>query len=248
MKNENEKNEIVAQEESTEVALSPEQEAKALLDEASKGVQEILKFNEDHFHVRGELVPVGTRYYAHPTSWERQWVRFDDNKVTERIRIRVATKKLLPARNRLSDPQLEDTDNDPWSNQNVVAFENVETGNLAAFTTQSNGGRMAIEELVKTWSKAVLAGKARGLPIVELQISSFKSSKKGYQRDVPRPAFPIVDWENPEPAAVPAPAPTIIPPELKKPEQRPVLGDDEELAPAEETSSRFDMMDDEIPF
>jgi hypothetical protein len=240
---EDQERKIVLREESTEVALSPEQEAKALLDEASKSVHQILKFNEDHYHIRKEPVPTGTRYYAHPANWERQWIRFDDDKVTERIRVRVVTKKLLPSRDKLSDPELENTDNDPWSNQNVIPFENTETGELAAFTTQSIGGRMAIEELVKAYSKAVLAGKSRGLPIIELRISSFKSGKKGYQRDVPRPDFPIVDWENPESA--PAPAPTIIPPEMEKAKAGPkhIDEDDGDFSPADDPQ-----MDDEIPF
>jgi hypothetical protein len=232
--------ELALQEGSTEVVMSREEEAKAFLDEASKGMQAILKFKEDHFHIRGEEVPLGTRYYAYPANWERQWIRFDDDKVTERIRVKVSTRKLLPARNRLSDPQLEDSDKDPWSLQNAVPFENVETGELATFTTSSVGGRMAIEEMVAAYSKAVLAGKARGLPIIELQIGSFKS---GFKRDVPRPAFPIVDWENPGPAAASA-KPTIIPPEPKKAKAVDV---DDEFAPAEEPSSGDDM-DDAIPF
>jgi hypothetical protein len=196
-----EKVELALREESTEVALSSEAEAKALFDEASKNAQAILKFKADHYHIRNEPVELGTRYFAHPGNWERQWIRFDDHKVTERIRVKVSSKKPLPGRNTLSDPQLEDTDRDPWTLQNVIPFENVETGELVTFTSSTYGGKMAIEEMVKAYAKAVLGGKARGLPIIELQISSFRSS---FDSDVPRPSFPIVDWENPEPIATSA--------------------------------------------
>jgi hypothetical protein len=82
--------EVALREETTEV-VSAEEEAKALLDEASKGGgQTLLKFRGDRsepYHIRDKEVPLGTRYYAHPANWERQWIRFDDDKVTERIRV-----------------------------------------------------------------------------------------------------------------------------------------------------------------
>jgi hypothetical protein len=226
------KNLTVKEEENTEVALSPQEEAKALLDEASKGaVSALLKFKQDHFHIRGEAVPLGTKFYAYPGNWERQWNRFDDGKHTDQIRVQVKTKKPLPPRNKLSDPHLADTDKDPWSLANVIPLENVETGQVVLFTTQSVGGRIAIDEMVMAYSKAVLAGTARGLPIIELRIGTFASS---YNKDVPRPDFPIVDWEHAD--ATPA-APTIIPPEPKKqPKQSP-----KDFASADD-------FDDEIPF
>ena len=226
-----EKAELALREENTEVALSSEAEAKALYDEASKGMQSILKFKEDHYHIRNEPVELGTRYFAHPGNWERQWIRFDDNKVTERIRAKVSTKKPLPGRNTLSDPQLEDTDKDPWTLQNVIPFENVETGELVRFTSSAFGGKMAIEEMVKAYAEDVLGGKARGLPIIELQIGSFRSTK--FNTNVPKPDFPIVGWENAE-CAAPA-APEVIPPEPKNKKTKAVVVNDDDL-------------DDDIPF
>jgi hypothetical protein len=88
-------NELISQEESKEVALTPEQEARNLLDEASKSAHAILKFKEDHYHIRDLPVPCGTPYLAYVGSWERQWICFRDKKVVERIRVRVATKKPL---------------------------------------------------------------------------------------------------------------------------------------------------------
>lgn len=238
---EDKKDVAVLEDGSTEVALTPEQEAKNLLDEASKSSgQPLLKFRgdqEEPFHVRDDIVPLGTRFYAYPSAWERQWVRFDDDKVTDRIRVRVATKKLLPARNTLSDPQLEDTKEDPWSFQNVIPLESVNDGTIMLFTSSSVGGKIAIEQLAKAASEAVLAGKARGLPIIELKVGSFKS---GYGKDVDRPDFPIVDWENPDPNAAMKTAPEIIVPEKKKAK---VIADDFE----DDAPSKSDM-DDEIPF
>jgi hypothetical protein len=216
---------------STDLVLSPQEEAKALLDEANKSAQVILKFKEDHFHIRDEPVELGTRYYAHPVHWERQWLRFHENKVTERIRVKVSTKKLLPGRNTLSDPELEGTKEDPWTLQNVIPLENVETGELVTFSSSTAGGKIGIEGLVRAYAKAVLAGKARGLPIIELKIGSFRS---GYGKDVPCPDFPIVDWENPETAA--SVVPEVIPPQPKNP-KRPL---DHDAVGSE--------LDDDIPF
>jgi hypothetical protein len=153
-------------------------------------------------------LPNGTRFYAHPAHWERQWIRFDEDKVTERIRVKVTTRKSLPERKALSNPELEDTKEDPWSLQNILPLENVETGELVLFTSSTTGGKIGIEELAKAYSEAVLNGTARGLPIIELGPGTFPSS---FGKEVPRPAFPIVDWENAE-CAAPA-APEVIPPE-----------------------------------
>jgi hypothetical protein len=210
-----------------EIALSPEQEARALLEEASKGVQMILKFKEGYFHIRGEKVLLGTRYLAYVPNWERQWIRFDDNKVTERVRVRVATRKSLPPRNKLSNPELEDTDNDPWSLQNVLPLEDIETGQLLTFVTQTAGGRMALEELAAKYSKDVLAGTAQGLPIIELRTNTFPSS---FGTNVQKPLFKIAEYEM-------SPKQTVLPPEK--------LNNNIEDDPAFE---RDDDMHDEIPF
>jgi hypothetical protein len=242
MKDEDEKRTEVAtqQESGTELALSPQEEARALLDEASQGAHALLKFKEGIFHIRGEEVPLGTRYYAYPANWERQWLRFDDGKLTKKIRVRVATKKLLSARSKLSDPHLEGSDKDPWSLHNVVPFENVETGQLVTFTTQTVGGKIGIDEMVAAYSKAVLKGTARGLPIIELRVLSFRS---GYQKDVQRPDFPIVDWENPATSA----EPTIIPPQAKQ--QHHVHHDAHHHDADDEVSSPVqEDMENKIPF
>jgi hypothetical protein len=137
-----------------------------------------------------------------------------------------------------SDPQLEGADDDPWTLFNVLPLENVETGELMTFSSSTAGGKIGIEELVRAFSKAVLTGKARGLPIVALQIGSFRSA---YGKDVLRPDFPIVGWENPEPTAEPV-APEIIPPEPKKNRTKAVVDDDD----ADKKASSD--LDDEIPF
>jgi hypothetical protein len=54
---------------------------------------------------------------------------------------------------------------------------------------------MALNELAKAYSDAVLGKTARGLPIIELAVDTFTSS---YKKVVQRPAFPIVEWEMPE--------------------------------------------------
>jgi hypothetical protein len=226
---------------STEIALSPEQEARALLEEASKGVQVILKFKEGYFHIRGEKMPLGTRYLAYVPNWERQWIRFDDNKVTDRIRVRVATRKLLPGRNTLSNPELEDTDNDPWSLQNVLPLEDIETGQLLTFVTQTAGGKMALEELAAKYSKDVLAGTAQGLPIIELRVNTFKS---GFSTEVQKPLFKIAEWEM-------SPKQTMLPP---KNLSNNIEGDPATIEQPAFGVPRFpgagnsDDMDDEIPF
>jgi hypothetical protein len=176
----------------TNVALSLEEEAKALLDEASQGSVQLLKFKEGHFHIRGEEVPLGTRFLAYVPNWERQWILFEDNKVADRHRVRVSTRKLLPARDKLSHPELADTDKDPWSRQDVLPFENIETSELLTFVTGTAGGRIALDALARDYAKAVLSKTAQGLPIIALKVDTFTS---GYGKEVPRPSFSVIAWE-----------------------------------------------------
>jgi hypothetical protein len=130
----------------------------------------------------------------------------------------------------------------------VLPLENVETGIVVMFTTSTAGGRIAIEELVTDYSTRVLKGTARGLPIIELQIGSFSSKK--FEKAIPRPAFPIVGWENPDPATVTPTEPTIIPPEPKPAKPRTIANDvlEEFNAVEEAPPKRSSDMDDEIPF
>jgi len=113
---------------------------------------------------------------------------------------------------------------------------------LVTFTSSTFGGKKGIEEMVKAYAKAVLGGKARGLPIIELQIGSFRS---GYGKDVPCPSFPIVGWENPEPITAPA-APEIIPPEPKQKTKSVVDENEDEFGPDDKKASSD--LDDDIPF
>jgi hypothetical protein len=102
------------QDEDTVPALSEEEMVRALLAEASKSsAPPLLKFKDGGYHIRKVPVPLGTKYYAHPANWENQWVLFEENKVAQRIRAKVAAKQSLPERRTLSHPDLEDTENDP---------------------------------------------------------------------------------------------------------------------------------------
>jgi hypothetical protein len=219
--------------ESSEVALSQEEQAKILLDEASSGTP-LLKFNAQNaqYHLRKEEVSLGTRYFAYPGEWYREWVHFEDGKLVkeDRIRIRATARKPLPARSSLSHPELTGEKDDPWTTQNGLPLENVETGAIVVFVTSTAGGRMAIEEMVRKYGKAVLADRTLGLPIIELQVDSFLSA---YGSEVNKPFFKIVAWESDKE--------TVLPPD------KVITGTIANNTDPDETVETDDD-DDEIPF
>jgi hypothetical protein len=85
--------------------------------------------------------------------------------------------------------------NDCWVLQHVLPLEDLRSGELILFTSQSVGGKIAIETLKKLWALTKKKRKDCGNPIVGLANGTFPSRDFGLQD---RPDFPILRFENDE--------------------------------------------------
>jgi hypothetical protein len=174
-----------------------------ILDIASSGPVPLLKFKKTKFVVRETEIPIGTKFYAYCGDWQRGWIKFvGDERVDDGEQMGRAADKFYPAeRDELGDEdqtqwELDDTTGeprDPWTRQDLLPLENVETGERMLFVTQSFGGRIAIEGLCARWGREIKKGLDKGLPIIRLSTSIFSTKKFG---EVTRPDFPLDSWEH----------------------------------------------------
>jgi hypothetical protein len=164
----------------------------------SDSMPPMLKFKKDGFFIRDTAVPLGTRFVAYCGDWRRGWAEFvGGEKVAEKIG-RVVDGFVVPDRSELGDDDasqwetgIDGKPSDPWSRQDYLPIENVESGERLLFVTSSFGGRIGIESLMTRFAR----NADRGLPVIELRTAKFSTKKFGA---VNRPDFPIVDWEGPQ--------------------------------------------------
>lgn len=190
----------------------------------------ILKFKaeKNQYVIGDEVIPVGTNYYVHVLGWLKIWIKFADKAVVARKVYCVARGEESPEREELDDLDQIGTKNDPWSYTYTVPFESVDNGDLIIFTTNTQGGQIAVRELCE---KFVNQTKKEGqhLPIIELATIDMKS-KKHEDGKVKRPDFKIIGWDDDNASVIPENLAAAIPKNQKiavKP---------------------HDDMDDEIPF
>jgi hypothetical protein len=169
-------------------------EAEAIHNAAAEdaGFERMLKFKKGVYFVGEEEVPLGTRYLAHATAWTKAWIKFADDKVVDRKHYRVARGERPADRNDLDDLDKAFTEDDPWSLQYMVPFENMDNGEIVIFTTSSIGGRRAVAELCDAYAKRRKRGY-NGQPIIQLETVNMPTKLWG---DVPRPHFGIVGWDD----------------------------------------------------
>jgi hypothetical protein len=96
----------------------------------------------------------------------------------------------------------------PWQSQSVVYFVDPKTMSQYHWPDGSVGGSIAIREVVDS-IRAMRRFRPGAAPVVELSSKHMKTKFGGRER----PHFVIVNWvtmpgEEPQPAALPAPAPT----------------------------------------
>jgi len=198
---------------------------------AEAGFEKLLKFRKGEFSIQDDVVPVGTEFLAHAAAWTKTWIKFIDGKLVERRLYRVARGETPPLREALDDldqaswPRGHDgKPADPWVFQYLLPLENLETGELVIFATQSVGGRRAVSDLAESYGKQALAKRKAnqhsGQPIVRLGVADMPTRNFG---KVLRPVFEIVGWD--EMASREGPE-----------------------TPLEKVASASDDMDDEIPF
>jgi hypothetical protein len=178
-----------------------EDEVQNILERATSGPVPLLKYKKTKYLLRDLEIPLGTRFYAYCGDWQNGWAKFvGDERVDKGERMGRVADKFYPAeRYELGDEDEsewevddEGTPRDPWTRQDLLPIENVETGERLLFVTQSFGGRIAIESLCARWGREVKKGVDRGLPIIRLATSTFSTKKYG---EIMRPDFPLSGWE-----------------------------------------------------
>jgi hypothetical protein len=191
----------------------------------SAGFEKLLKFKKGLYFIGEEEVPHGTEYLAHTAAWTKCWIKFVDGEVADRKVYRVALGEKPLVREDLDDrneddwPKVDGDPADPWVYQYLLPLENVKTGEVIIFVTQSYGGKRAIAELCDAYAKRTKKTGC-GQPIIKLAKTDFWSKK--YNTNVLRPLFEVVDWDD-----------------------REVTGDMEVIPPA---TSEDDYKDEMIPY
>ncbi len=149
-----------------------------------------------------DTVPEGTEYNAYIDEVARAWIKFEDQSVTDRRVVKVATGR-PPEREDLGDTDPSQWElgedgkpRDPWVLQWLLPMSPVETvGDLVVFATSSKGGIGAVGALCQVYGRSPRNGL---LPIVALKCTSYKHPVYG---KVLKPDLPIVGWHGTAPQA-----------------------------------------------
>jgi hypothetical protein len=167
--------------------------------EADGGFDKLVKFKKGKYYVGDDVVAPTHEFVAHVTQWTKGYVKFVDGKLIERQQGKVCDGYVLPERASLGDndqnewPIEDGRPKDPWVEQSMFPLEDTESGELFVFTTSSVGGRIAISDLAKEWTRRLKRQKSRACPIVTLASVDMKTAKYGA---VARPHFRIVGWDD----------------------------------------------------
>jgi hypothetical protein len=180
---------------------------------ATKG--RFLKFNKGDFiaGADGDLMNGASLVALMPDLMTGCQKWFSGKLLDERMGL-VANGYQPPARDTLGDidealwePDLNGEGKDPWSYLYKLPMVSPDRSEEYIFGTSSNGGKRAIAELCKAYSRR---HKSSQLPVVALESSSYVHPNKALGR-VKVPVFKIVGWvEGPDagtPPALPASAP-----------------------------------------
>ena len=186
--------------ESTKPNLPAVQEATAIGAAAQEdgGFETLLKFKKGQYFVGVDEVPMGTQYVAHCIGWTRCWIKFENQQVVDRKMFRVAEGRRAPDREELDskDPAMwpvgpNGQPSDPWVYQYLLPMEFADNGDVSIFVTSSIGGKRAVADLCKAYSRRVARTGRSEQPIVKLAKTVMPTRMYG---DVPRPLFEIVGW------------------------------------------------------
>jgi hypothetical protein len=163
------------------------------------GFAKLLKFKKGKYWIGDNEVRPGTSFVAHASQWTKCWIKFAGGQVVERRQGKVADGFKPPKREELGDNDqalwssgLDGKPQDPWSLQDLLPFENLETGELVIFTTASVGGRIGVSELCIAWARRAKKD-GKGQPIIALAVTDMPTKAYG---DVPRPLFEITGWDE----------------------------------------------------
>ena len=219
------------QQNQTAIATQSDNPWLQVANERGNTLGKILKFSKGVWEIGDDEIPEGAQYIVLMDQVAREWVKFEDNVPTERLRFPVADGVLPTPREELGDgdqSQWKIGDDgkrcDPWTLQWQLPMLPVGAlGDLVIFTTSSKGGESCIANLCGVYGRSPRNGL---LPIVALKVRSYKHKTYG---KIQTPDLPIVGWDN---GGLPS-APLSAPP-----------------APANAADAKVidGFMDDEIPF
>jgi hypothetical protein len=177
------------------------QEAAALLNAANEdaGFEKLLKFKKGVYSSDATVIEWGTELVAHCVGWTKCWIKFNDAKVVDRKMYRVAEGRRPPEREELDDLQLIGVKDqktgmslDPWVYQYLLPMED-KSGELLVFVTSSTGGKRAVADLCKSYSRRAQRTGHSEQPIIKLSGTVMPTKMFG---DVPRPLFEIIGWDS----------------------------------------------------
>jgi hypothetical protein len=167
--------------------------------EAANDLGTLLKFTKDDrgvwsWMLGDEKAPVGVEFTVGVEALVIGWIRFEEQKIAERILKRPGDKGRLPDRDELSMAQKSEwpldgkgQPKDPWVKQHYLPMLDA-NGALVTYVTGTVGGKIAIGKLCQAYLKN---DKTR--PVVTLDVGSFRSKDYGV---IPSPAFKIVAFEG----------------------------------------------------
>jgi hypothetical protein len=185
-------NELIASEK-TNLSTRYDNNTEALAAEAANDLGTLLKFAKGTWSLGDDKARAGAEFIACPEAVVIGWIRFDNQRVVERILKRPGDKRRLPDRDELSMADRSEwpldskgLPKDPWVKQHYLPLIDGD-GALVTFVSGSVGGKLAIGKLCS----AYLKNKTR--PVVKLDVGSFRSKEYGA---IPAPDFNIIGFEG----------------------------------------------------
>lgn len=182
-------------------SLPATQEAANIANAANEdaGFERLLKFKKGQYFCDNEEVKSGTQYTAHCVGWTKCWIKFKDGSVADRKMYRVADGTRPPERDALDEKEMIGVKDpksglslDPWVYQHLLPLEDA-AGDLVVFVTSSMGGKRAVADLCKSYSRRAQRTRTSAQPVIRLNVGIMPSKLFG---DVPRPLFEIVGWDE----------------------------------------------------
>lgn len=167
--------------------------------EKAAATKTFLKFQKGEYTYgqNDDEMAIGTRLVANMAGLQQGWQKWVEKKPEQEIMELVASGKELPKRHELGDLDKatwpldkEGRPQDPWQFTNVLGLKDAKSGEEYTFATSSRGGIGAIGQLCKEYGK-VYRMKPGFLPVIELQVDSYKHSEYG---KVHVPVLKLVEW------------------------------------------------------
>ena len=148
------------------------------------GMGMLMKFDyaKEKFFISDDEVPLGREFVAHCGSYARGWTKFIDKRPVD-VKVLKVNEGQPPTRDKLDEPELADTENDPWVFQRYLPLEDPDSGEVIIFVSKSTGGKIALGDLLDTYQH-----NTPGLPMIKLPAPRFNTKSFG-----PKPQARVPD-------------------------------------------------------